>query len=653
MKINLNKNRFYSIIIVLIATLFPLIHYPVIYGTDAFDIIWMANAIRNGALFSENTWLIHPTSYFGYYPFSHRPIGIPIFIAFLVTFFDFISFGIFGLAEVILVFDFLLIILIYKSAKNLGNQLFKENWSRFLFVISILLSFYTLESVTMTISTRIIITMVMILLLNLNLKVLNKSIKIHKFIILTLLFLIVSALSHKLWLVLPITIILLIFVIITRKYEKFQKLIITFIIPIAILLFFIGLNIFSNISYDFFYQSEQTFEYFKNLNSLFSIEIFLSWFYVWNIGIILLFFPIGVIITLYKTAKQLKKHNITENQLGKFDFLQKYYLLLLLIPFSFLLSATYYSIVLIFPILVIFSVYGIIFIREILSSYSEIFRWLLLIIMILISVGYTIVKMEVSTKIDIWYVFLLLIIVFTLIFIILASKILRILEKKYKLLNFNRVIHKIEKMKNLFWTIMLLISISIFSITTIETNRVGLCNKTYPWENLCLTQEEIKIIEFFESRQVNGLILTMGITSIRIASVGGLPALSRFGTTYFGIVLWDGLITSEQVHQMAKFSLFQLIDLQFYITVGSSRERFPILYFYYDIIKLNITIPNDRIILRDEYNVEYIIVVKQGFLEEADIEMSGTTNVLIRSLYHSNLDPIFSTNHLFIYEITT
>ena len=76
----IKKPSLYYLVLVLVAIIFPLTTYPRIYGVDAFQVMWMANALRDGALFSDNTWLIHPASYFGYYPFSHRAIGVPMFL---------------------------------------------------------------------------------------------------------------------------------------------------------------------------------------------------------------------------------------------------------------------------------------------------------------------------------------------------------------------------------------------------------------------------------------------------------------------------------------------------------------------------------------------------------------------------------------------
>ena len=147
--ITIKKNNLYYLALVLVAIIIPLTTYPLIYGVDAFQYMWMANALKEGALFSDNTWLISPLSYFGYYPFSWVPIGVPMFLAFLMSFLEFVSFGIFGITEAILVLDIVFIIVIYKSAKNLGNNLFEEEWSRVLFVAAILFSFYVINDITM------------------------------------------------------------------------------------------------------------------------------------------------------------------------------------------------------------------------------------------------------------------------------------------------------------------------------------------------------------------------------------------------------------------------------------------------------------------------------------------------------------------------
>ena len=122
----IKKTSIYYSLLVLLPIIFLLSYYPHIYGTDAFDVMWMAQALRDGALFSDNTWLIHPTSYFGAYPFSHRAIGVPMVLAFLISLLEFLSFGVFGITEALLIFNIILIIIIYKCSRKLGNLLFES-----------------------------------------------------------------------------------------------------------------------------------------------------------------------------------------------------------------------------------------------------------------------------------------------------------------------------------------------------------------------------------------------------------------------------------------------------------------------------------------------------------------------------------------------
>ena len=57
------------------------------------------------------------------------------------------------------------------------------------------------------------------------------------------------------------------------------------------------------------------------------------------------------------------------------------------------------------------------------------------------------------------------------------------------------------------------------------------------------------------------------------------------------------------------------------------------------------TYQEDRALLRSEYNVQYIISVKELLLED---EINLT---LIQSLQQSELEPAFSTQHLLVWKI--
>ncbi|KKK61111.1 hypothetical protein LCGC14_3017600, partial [marine sediment metagenome] len=332
MSIPLKKTNLYYLVLVLVAIIIPIIHYPRIYGVDAFQYIWMTNAVRNGALISENTWLIHPASYFGYYPFSHAPIGVPIFLALLTSLMNIFSYGI---TETILAFNIILIIIIYKSSRNLGNRLFEEEWSRFVFVAAVLLSPNIIYDTTMTMSIRIIITIVMIVLLNLNLKVLsNDNHKKFKTTVFLFLLLLVGALAHRLWTGTIIMIIFMIFTVFIRKYKKLQHLTVFLILPLTIIAFFYGLEFFNIDSLQFGLSVNPT---------VFEISLSLITYYGFAGGIISLFFPIGLLITLYKLTFTFKNSNASKTTKKKNKQLNNsrpefadnyfYYLLLFMIPF--------------------------------------------------------------------------------------------------------------------------------------------------------------------------------------------------------------------------------------------------------------------------------------------------------------------------------
>ncbi len=647
MNITIKKARLYYFLLVFLAIIFLLTNYPHIYGTDTFEVIWTANALRDGAFFSESTWLIHPFSYFGYYPFSSRVIGVPIFLAFLMSLLSFFSFGIFGLTEAILAFDIILIIIIYKSARNLGNRIFEEEWSRFIFVAAILFSMYVLNDITMTVSTRIIITLVIIVLLNLNLKILTNSISIFKAMISLFLLLIISSLVHRLWVGTFIPIIIMIFTVFIRKYKNLQKLTLFLILPLSVIAFFVGLEVFSTLGLDFISRLDpnQAFSPFIDEKTLFGMVILLSWFQVWNLGVISIFFPVGVIIMLYKLAILLKNSDKKNAQLNSNrQFLQKSYLILFILPFSFLLSTTFYSIVIFFPILIIFSVYGIIFIKDFITTYSETLSWFLPLILLIISIVYSFIKVEISTKIDLWYMYVLLfisLILFLFVFVI----------NKFKTLIFSKVSFDPLKMKKGIWILILTISMSIFSITTIETNRAAIISSPYPWENRYLTDEEMKIIEFFQNEEIDGLIFTFdAYIDLKIAGVGFLP--SFHGRTEIGKVLWYGLINSSEVLENTRFLPFSLKNLfkqRFFIYWPKNAiyyyETSPLEVLRSKIITLNMTFEGDRILLRSGYNVQYIISTNEN------LPHYSNEWLLIQSLYQSELEPIFTTQNLVVWKI--
>ena len=621
--------RIYYFLLVLLVISFPIFTYPCIYGVDAFQVMWMANALRDGALFSDNTWLITPLSYFGYYPFSHRAIGVPVFLAFLIDFLNFCSFGAFGITEAILVFNIIIIIILYKSSRNLGDKLFEEEWSRFVFVAAILLSPNIINDTLMTVSTRIIITIVIIVLLNLILKLLNNDNQ-NKFKITIFLFflLLVGALAHRLWMGTLITIIFMIFTIFIQKYKKLQRLTMFSILPISIIAFFVGLNF-------FFVDPDKIWSPFFDNSTLIGLSINLIIDYALKAGLILLFFPVGVIITLYKLTILLKKSNDEKNsQLNNKNqqFLRKnFYLLLFMAPFL-LMAPSFYAIVLFLPIIIIFSVQGLIYIKNLTSTISNKFNWIFPIFLLFLSAGYSLLYVEIYLNINLWYVFVLISIsLLFYLFVIIIFKYRNIFRSK---VSFNSV--NLHKRLDIF---VMIISFLIFTTTTVVGRNTGIDSNPYPWDNRYLTGEEIEIIEYFQNEDVDGLIFcAAGIyISERIAGVGFLPSI--FDRVYDGKSIYYGFISPEEVYVNTEFSLSELDRLGLF----TFNRNYPIRLFRNSITKFNVSVEGDLEALK-LYKVRYIISIKESFTEDEKVYL------LIQSL-PSILSPVFSTEHLLVWKL--
>ena len=625
MKVNIKKIGFYYFLIVLMAIIIPLTYYPTIYGVDAFQLMWMANALRNGALFSEKTWLINPASYFGYYTFSHRAIGIPMLLAFIMSFLNVVSFGVFGIAEAILVLDIFLIIIMYKCSRNLGNMLFEEEWSRIIFVAAMLLSPYLIHSIAMTVSTRIIITIIMIVLINLNLKILYKSINKFKALISIFLLLLIGALVHRLWITLFIPIIFTIVISFIRKYKKLQLIFILLFLPLAVIAFFIGLEFFQ-------IDPQKIWSPFFDNSSLIGLIANLSINYALQIGLILLFFPVGLIITVYKLVNFLKKsREEIFFQYSSSNQQKNLYLLLLILAFSFS-SISYYSTVIFLPCLIIFSVYGLIFIKKYISIYFKKLNCIFPLILLFLSIGYSLLYVQIYIDINLWYAFILL-------YVSLISYLISIIIYKYRYNILSKFSVNFFKFKKGLNVLVLIFSILIFTTTTV----VGRNEAEFGY----LTEEEIKVIEFFQYEEIKGLIFVTDIyISERIGGVGFLPTLSYRENS--PLSLYYGFISPDEVHENTVFSLFRLFELfsnLFYSFRFISID--PTTALLSKLIELNATVQRDRDILFFEYNIQYIISVNNT---DSNYGNSGFESNLIQSL-QLEFEPVFSTSHLLVWKI--
>ncbi|GAG59083.1 unnamed protein product [marine sediment metagenome] len=160
----------------------------------------------------------------------------------------------------------------------------------------------------------------------------------------------------------------------------------------------------------------------------------------------------------------------------------------------------------------------------------------------------------------------------------------------------------------------------------------------------------ISIFEFFQDEEIDGLIFTTdSFIAEKISGVGFLPTFH--GRVSIGKALWYDLITSNEVIENTEsfFSLSALIEQRFFRFWPKNATYFyeasPLEVLRRKIIRLNMTIEGDRVLLRCGFNVQYIISIKNS------IDHIGNEWILIQSLYQSDIESIFTTLNLVVWKI--
>jgi hypothetical protein len=418
-----------------------------------------------------------------------------------------------------------------------------------------------------------------------------------------------------------------------QKFEKLSYILVFLILPLMLLLFFIGLDIFEGI--------------FQISFSAF-IGLLISYFnyYLSQMGVITIFFPLGLAMTIHnftykyrnnkKKVASWKENNkyATENSSFKNKY---YYLLLFMLPYSFMISAPFYAKVLYFPIIIIFSIKGLVFIQKKLLKY---WRGKAILIPIFLS-------LTISFLVSLYWGLLLKITYWNLVPFILTSVFLVIfiylLKNSHKIKKIRLSIN-FSKLKNHIWIIGLTISILVFSSAILEANRAERKNNPYPWENRYLTEEEIEITNFFQSNNLEGLISVFDpYIAERLAGFGFLPAISK--PTVIGIPLYYNIISPKSVYRetIFTFASFERLNLFNYTKIDPITE-------------LRISISNLDLGEKVEfytflsYNIQYIITTNQTSYPIGINDWS-----LLLSLQNSNLvfsnDPVFKTKNFQIWRI--
>ena len=352
--------------------------------------------------------------------------------------------------------------------------------------------------------------------------------------------------------------------------------------------------------------------------------LFFIEYYGLTLAIISLFFPLGVIIILYKLIISFKKK--TEKNYEQFSnnrrFIQWFYIILFILPFTFMLSSPYYALVIFFPIIIIFSIQGLIYIKNFLSTYSKKLSWFLLGFILSIPIMYSYFNQLIYVNIILQLLLFTSLILFFIVFAL----------NKFKNLHFLKFSLESFRLKKGIWTLILFIGMLFFSVIRVDRARGG-------YDVRYLTNDEIEIVEYFKNEEVDGLIFVpIPLVMSRIRGFGFLPTF--FDTESLGTALYYGFVSPDEVYKNTYFSMLGLSTFNFF----KFNELNPIRSFKKKIIQLNVSLEGDLVLLRSEYKVQYIIT-------EIETNLSSIASwILIKSLENSDFK-VFSTQYLVVWKI--
>ena len=607
---------FFPIVIGIISILIRIPRTSFIYGYDAFEVLWMGAAIKNGALVSSQTWLIHPLSYFGFYSFSQYPIGLPLLLS------AFLSMN-FSLSASIYIIDLILTIVCSIGAYKLADLLFKKEIYKNLFLIMFLLGNKDFFNYTyFSLHPRAIAIALSCWLVYYLLKFKEKRKLLTSLKLLIVFF--VMVFSYRIaWLYLLYLIPFGAYIIIssTRVKTFMERYLNNHIFNSSILFIALGMMVvgyFITPGFDISLWSpiSQTTGLFNQIATL--ILIYLSSF-----GVMLVLLPIGLYFTFF-SVKELE--------------LEKRIFLLISIVFAALAwKIPVYSVVLFSPIYTWISVLGfkksVELIRK--RGRSNKFSFLLLS-SILLGLAIIIHVVYISIVAKVYYTY----------FVVLGTIGvcgLVYISRRYLL-----------KIKRVNWVTLFLSIIITGNVLLLQTSYEGQENYvsllTAPFSldfsHNHITSDELLVIDYIKGEGIEGIILTDSTTlSRRIGGMGFLPTIPGYHSEF---PLYYGWVDENTARNNTWFDFSYFIETFSFFYDGPSYED--------DILRqirnLNVTQPAVNALLIS-LEIQYIVAIKNiedGTIYPYLFHPYGNTSYFFFQTLNS-LTPSFNTTFLAVWKI--
>lgn len=550
----------------------PRINNP--YGDDAFQILWMAQAILNGALTSGNSWIIHPLSFFGFFPYSHYPPGVPLLVA------SFLFVG-FSLKSTLVIINIFLLAFTLIGLHKITQVLFQESLLKYLYMVFIVLGnvdFY--RGTYYTISARVFIMSLSIWFFYYLFLIYTEG-KIKNYLW-AIVFLCLMIISHRLAFIHFVSV----FALITLKIgslpvikPKLTKMYGKNWVKYGIYVITLSLMVLG-----FFYIPITPGSFWVpsfNIDRKLRIVIGLLSSYITRLGVFAFFLPLGVI-----RFTQLRKQFVTNNYL----FFLPYALLL-----SLFWTKPLYTITLFLPLYYVLIIEGLSLSIEIASKVTKLKKDNSLFIITLISVIVVIIFSFIyTTKTD-----GLLLLVKLLLGLSLTLCLLTVPFYLSQRLNTFRLTIKV--------TFFAIIICSTFSTVLFEQRQHDLDMAHYPYTNEftnnIISDDEIQIIEYIKSEGCSGIIYTASYKlARRIGGYGFLPTIPGF---HLGQNIYYGWEDPDHIRQRAFF------DLDYFISQFKYKyTKYPYEKYIHDVLwSLNASTEEGMAKLI-ELEIQYVVGIK-------------------------------------------
>jgi len=603
------KSNVVTFIIVLCVFLLEIPRINGIIGSDAFEILWMSNALVEG-LQTNSTWIINSLSIFGFYPFSFYPVGYPFVISL------FFRAGV-GLNLTTYLISSINIVIASIGATKLGKKVFQRDVLQKALLISYLFAPVFIRFTYFTISARGPILALAPWLFYYYFDSQQKF-SIRSTIKLSII-MIIMAFLHRLWLAyLPIILVAVLANIISRKtkiinlIKKHKQIFYTAFFVICLSLLIAGYFVFRVDS------AKITSPWFSN-NNFFGLIANLIIDYGLRLGLLTFFLPLSI----YNLLKDIPNE---ENKKRGETWIFYIFLIFIL---SFVWTYTLYSTVAYLPIYALISINGL---KTLLEKNKPNTMLIITITMVSFVVLFSVIYESLINNNYLNAIITTSVLLPTIAFYILFKKDLVFAEIKSL---------KKTNVKAISFIVVILLSNIFFCLNSID-GQILLNEQEFPYSYI--SDEEMDICKFLNNEGVVGTIyVSNSLVSRRISGYGFLPTINGNHAAH---QLYYGWADQTEISENFSFNFYYFVTNPKLLVEGVNPEN--------SIINELLCIPvnsSENINHIVEMNIQYAVILKDSLGNAYPYHISSAReeySIFIDSLHL--IPSVYQTENLLVWK---